>query len=303
MTEFLCIMNSTFASKFLFEVNQMLKLREDQLTLWDAILPEPFRSLPEELAKIDALLDDPAFMKPFIEKHPSQRGRPTIPAETYLRLMYLKFRYNLGYETLVKEVGDSITWRRFCRIAIDANMPDASTLIKARKRYGDDMIEQLNEALLVKLQEKELLKTRKIRIDTTVVESNVHHPTDATLLQDGVNVITRLVNRIRKIASHAVQGFQDRTAEVKKEILSIAKLLRRRTRQTWDEINAITERVTHISESVCDQAQEVAKNISEKSKAAAQALKTKLCDAVDLTRKLIAQAKKWSPAIGSFPIG
>lgn len=76
MTEFLCIMNSTFASKILFEVNEMLKLSEDQLTLWDAILPEPFRSLPEELAKIDALLDDPAFMKPFIEKHPSQRGRP-----------------------------------------------------------------------------------------------------------------------------------------------------------------------------------------------------------------------------------
>ena len=62
MTEFLCIMNSTFASKILFEVNEMLKLREDQLTLWDAILPEPFRSLPEELAKIDALLDDPAFI-------------------------------------------------------------------------------------------------------------------------------------------------------------------------------------------------------------------------------------------------
>jgi len=197
----------------------MLKLREDQLTLWDAILPEPFRSLPEELAKIDALLDDPAFMKPYIEKHPSQRGRPTIPAETYLRLMVLKFRYNLGYETLVKEVGDSITWGRFCRIAIDANMPDASTLIKARKRYGDDMIEQLNEALLLKLQEKELLKTRKIRIDTTVVESDVHHPTDATLLQDGVNVITRLVNRIRKVASQAVQGFQDSTLMSKRNFV------------------------------------------------------------------------------------
>jgi len=69
--------------------------------------------------------------------------------------MYLKFRYNLGYETLVKEVGDSITWRRFC-IAIDANMPDASTLIKARKRYGDDMIEQLNEALLLKLHKRKI---------------------------------------------------------------------------------------------------------------------------------------------------
>lgn len=270
----------------------MLKLREDQLTVWDVLLPEPFRSLPEELAKIDELLDDPAFMIPFMDKHTSQRGRPTIPAETYLRLMYLKFRYNLGYETLVKEVGDSITWRRFCRIAIDAKMPDSTTLIKARKRYGDDMVEQLNKALLLKLQEKELLRTRKIRIDTTVVESDVHHPTDATLLQDGVQVITRLVGRVRKVASHAVQGFQDRTAEVKKEILSIAKLLRRRTQQSWEEINAITDKVANLTDEVCDQAQKAVEKIRDKSKAATQGLKTKLSEAVDLTRKLIAQAKE-----------
>jgi IS5 family transposase len=270
----------------------MLKLREDQLTIWEVLLPEPFRSLPEELAKVDGLLDDPVFLEPFIHKHASKRGRPTIPAETYLRLMYLKFRYNLGYETLVKEVGDSITWRRFCRIAIDAKMPDDSTLIKARKRYGDDMVDQLNQALLLKLQEKEVLKTRKIRIDTTVVESDVHHPTDATLLQDGVKVITRLVRHVRKVASHAVQGFEDRTAEIKKEILSIAKLLRRRTQQSWEEINAITDKVASMTEQVCEQAQKAVEKITDKSKAATQGLKTKLGEAVDLTRKLIAQAKE-----------
>lgn len=270
----------------------MIKLREDQLTVWDVLLPEPFRSLPEELSKIDALLDDLSFMKPFIDKHPSKRGRPTVPAETYLHLMYLKFRYNLGYETLVKEVGDSMTWRRFCRIAIDAKMPDATTLIKARKRYGNDMVDQLNEALLLKLQEKEILKTRKIRIDTTVVESDVHHPTDATLLQDGVKVITRLISRVRKVASHAVQGFQDCTAEVKKEILFIAKLLRRRTQQSLEEINAITDKVAMMTEIVCDQAQKVVEKISDKSKSAAQAMKTKLCDAVNLTLRLVNQAKE-----------
>jgi IS5 family transposase len=270
----------------------MLKLRENQLTLWDVLLPEPFRSLPQELAQIDTLLDDPIFMQPFIEKHPSKRGRPTIPAETCLRLMYLKFRYDLGYETLIQEVGDSMTWRRFCRIAIDAKMPDATTLIKARKRYGDEMVDQLNEALLLKLQEKEILKTRKIRIDTTVVESDIHHPTDATLLQDGIRVITRLVSQVRKVASHAVQGFQDRTAEVKNEILSFAKLLRRRTQQSWDEINAITGKVAVISEEVCEQATAAIQKIGDKSKAAAQTIKAKLSEAVELTRKLIAQAEQ-----------
>lgn len=87
----------------------MLKIENNQLTLWDALLPEPLRKLPEEMTLIGELLDNPAFLSPFIEAHPSRRGRPTVPAETYLRLMYLKHRYNLGNETLVQEVSDSFT--------------------------------------------------------------------------------------------------------------------------------------------------------------------------------------------------
>lgn len=68
----------------------MLKLRKEQLTLWDAIIPESVWSLPEELAKVDTLLDDERFMQPFLEKHHTTRGRPTKAIETFLRLMYLK---------------------------------------------------------------------------------------------------------------------------------------------------------------------------------------------------------------------
>jgi IS5 family transposase len=196
-----------------------LSQENEQLTLWDTILPEEIRKLPAELAIIDELLDDESFLQPFMEKHPTKTkmGRPTYPIEKYLRLMVLKRKYNPGYESLIKEVGDSITWRLFCRIAIDEPMPDPSTLIYARKRYGDEVVEQLNEALLHKLKEKAVLKHRKLRTDTTVVESDIHHPTDATLLQDGVKVITHLVRKIRQVASHAAQGFEDRTAEIKEK--------------------------------------------------------------------------------------
>lgn len=111
----------------------MLKLRDPQMTLWEEILPEPFRTLPKELAFVDEILDDGRFLQPFVEKHFTRRGRPTMPIETYLRLMYLKRRYDLGYESLIQEVGDSFTWRRFCRIAIDEKMPDPTTLLKARQ--------------------------------------------------------------------------------------------------------------------------------------------------------------------------
>lgn len=201
-------------------------------------------------------------MLPFIEKFNTKRGRPTLPIETYLRLMYLKRRYHLGYETLIKEVGDSITWRRFCRIPLDQKMPNSTTLIKARQRYGDVVVDQLNDVLLLKLQEDKILKTRKLRVDTTVVESNIHHPTDAALLQDGVKVITRFVRKIRKFASHAAQNFVDRNLEVKEQILSIAKLLRRRTHESWDDINAINQKVTVLTEEVCNEALEVIKRVT-----------------------------------------
>ena len=88
----------------------------DQPSLWESILPEEVRRLPDELARVDALLDDPAFFTPFVPFFDPRIGRPSTPMETYLRLMFLKFRYRLGYETLCREVSDSITWRMFCRI-------------------------------------------------------------------------------------------------------------------------------------------------------------------------------------------
>jgi IS5 family transposase len=272
----------------------MLKLRDEQLTLWDMILPEEIRKLPAELAIIDELLDDDRFLQPFIDKHPtkSKMGRPTYPIEKYLRLMVLKRKYNLGYESLIKEVGDSITWRLFCRIAIDEPMPDPSTLIYARKRYGDEVVERLNEALLHKLKEKAVLKHRKLRTDTTVVESDIHHPTDATLMQDGVKVITRLVRKIRKVASHAVQGFEDRTGEIKEKILSITKVLRRRSRESWEEVDRITESVIEVTQAVVEQANAVVTQIRDTGQRMAQQSKERLQAAITLTGKLIHQARQ-----------
>ena len=108
----------------------MLRLTSPQPDFWDHILPPEARTMSRELAAIDALLDDERFMVPFRSRFPSKRGRYTIPMETYLRLMYLKVKYQLGYESLVSEVTDSVSWRRFCRISLSDRVPDASTLIK-----------------------------------------------------------------------------------------------------------------------------------------------------------------------------
>lgn len=274
----------------------MLKLREDQLTIWDGILPEPIRQLPAELAEVDQLLDDPEMFAPFIEHFDSRMGRPTVPIETFLRLMYLKFRYDLGFESLVQEVQDSISWRRFCRLSLDAKVPDATTLIKARKRYGEQALEQVNEVLVQKLAKQKVLKHRKFRTDTTVIESDIHHPTDAGLLQDSVKVITRTIHKIKKVASHATQGFKDQTETMKEKMLSMVKVLRRRSRQSWEEVNDITADMVDLTVQALRDAKQVMTHLQENARDTTRqktaSLVATLNEALTRTNAFVEQAKE-----------
>lgn len=166
----------------------MLRLRghQNQATLWDLVVPVDILELPEELAKVDQWLDDDRFFEPYLEKFNQRLGRPSVPVETFYRLIYLRHRHKLSYEALVREVRDSYTWRKFCRIGPHQRVPDSSTLVKLVKKYGPDVLDQLNEELLKKAREKKVLRGKKLRMDTTVVESDIHYPTDAGLLGDCV---------------------------------------------------------------------------------------------------------------------
>ena len=128
----------------------MFRTVGDQPSLFESVLPEELLRLPEELGRVDAMLDDPAFFAPFVPFFDPRIGRPSTPMETYLRLMFLKFRYRLGYESLCREVSDSITWRRFCRIPLEGSVPHPTTLMKLTTRCGPAAVEGLNEALLAK---------------------------------------------------------------------------------------------------------------------------------------------------------
>ncbi len=131
----------------------MFRTVSDQCSLWESVLPEELQRLPEELARVDGLLDDPVFFAPFVPFFDPRLGRPSTPMETYLRLMFLKFRYRLGYESLCREVADSISWRRFCRIPLDGPVPHPTTLMKLTTRCGAAAVDGLNGALLTKAVE------------------------------------------------------------------------------------------------------------------------------------------------------
>jgi IS5 family transposase len=215
----------------------------DQPSLFESLLPEELLRLPEELARVDLLLDDPGFFAPFVPLFDPRMGRPSTPIQTYLRLMFLKFRYRLGYESLCREVSDSITWRRFCRIPLDGQVPHPTTLMKLTTRCGSAAVEGLNEALLAKAAEAKLLRTTKIRADTTVVPANVAYPTDSGLLAKAIRRIATTCRRIQAAGGATGTKIRDRSRAAGRRAHQIGAKLRMRTAAGTDEAKAAVHRL------------------------------------------------------------
>src|SRR4051794_32465429 len=142
--------------------------------------------------------------------------------ETYLRLMFLKFRYRLGYEALCREVADSISWQRFARIPLGTRVPHPTTLMKITTRCGDATVAALNEALLAKAATAKLLRTNRVRADTTVVGAYVAYPTDSGLRAKAVGQISRTVKRIKAAGGAARTRTQDRRRAAGRRARAIA---------------------------------------------------------------------------------
>jgi IS5 family transposase len=238
----------------------MLRERALGETIWESVLPAELRELPLELARVDAILEQERFLAPFRRRLTARGGRPTIPIETYLRLMYLKYRYGIGYETLCKEVADSFTWRRFCRIGVDGRVPDPTTLMKLTRRLGPGLVEELNAEVLSFAVERRLLRSRRLRVDTTLLESDTRYPTDSGLCAHAVSRLTRLAKRLTGVGLAGGACVRDRRRSVGKRVRAISSALARggRSRATVDrltgEIHARAQQTVREARALLDTA-------------------------------------------------
>lgn len=284
----------------------MLRIRQEesrQISLVDLLLPPEVLELPDDLAKLDAWLDDERFFTPFRNKYHQCLGRPSVPAETYLRMVALKHQYDLSDRRLCALVNDRISWRRFCRIPWDRPVPHPSSLSKIRQRLdagGSDHMAELNAHLVRKAREEKLIKSRnKVRVDTTVVDANIHHPTDSGLIADTVRVVTRLVKQARAAVGNAGTAVHDRTRSIKKRVLAIAKVLKRRTQEAVEEVRRITGEMADIAEKTLKAARGVvehlrreAQNLAGTVRARQQRLAAQLEKALTLGEQVIKQARQ-----------
>jgi IS5 family transposase len=234
----------------------MLRERAAGESLWEAVLPAELRELPSELGKVDRLLDEDRFLAPFRSRLTATTGRPTIPIETYLRLMYLKHRYGMGYETLCREVTDSFTWRRFCRVGLAGRVPDPTTLMKLTKRLGPALVEELNAELLALAVERRVLRSRRLRVDTTVVEADIRSPTDSGLCAHAVSRLTRLAKRIKATGLASGVRSRDRRRSVGKRVRQISAA-RVRAREMLGTIDRLTSEIAERARQTAGEARRI----------------------------------------------
>jgi transposase, IS5 family len=222
----------------------MFRTIGDGPSSWESSLPPELLRLPEDLVRVDALLDDPAFFAPFAPFFHPVLGRPSTPVECYLRLMFLKFRHRLGYESLCAEVSDSISWRRFCRIPLDGKMPHPTTLMKLTTRCGEAAVAGLNEALWARAAGQKLLRTARVRADTTVIAANVAYPTDSGLLARAVGKLVRTARRVQDAGGATGTVMTDRRRAAARRVRRIASTLRGRGKLSREESSRVIRRVT-----------------------------------------------------------
>src|SRR5215213_2899642 len=271
----------------------------DQPTLWEALLPVEAVVMPAALAAAGRLLEDERFFAPYREFFDATLGRPSIPIETYLRLMFLKYRYRLGFETLCREVTDSIGWQRFCRIPLGGRVPHPTTLMKITTRCGETAITGLNEALLAKAAEAKVLKTNRVRADTTVIEANVAYPSDSSLLAKGVAKMATTTKKLQALGLATRTRLADKTRTVRSRARSINANLRNRTddkiaivKRINGELAVIAERVAGQADAVVRNARRALRTVGDQASGRARAAIAELEKTAALTRRVAAQTRQ-----------
>jgi len=214
-----------------------------------------FPKMDARLEKIDHYLDDEALYR-LIKKDLSKRwprteetGRNSTPVEVVLRMLVVRRLYSYSYEETVERVRDSLSLRQFCRVYLN-DVPVDTTLIRWANLIQPKTLEKFNARIIQLAVERKVTNGRKLRMDGTVVESNIHAPSDNRLLADGVRVLARTVMRARALLQQKVQEpFEDFTQAAKQRARQIGETLRKKTdvaksagRQQYQELLEMTRK-------------------------------------------------------------
>jgi IS5 family transposase len=247
----------------------VIEPRRRQLSLAEGLIAEEVEELWEEwMWHVDEVLSDEVLLNTVYEALAKRwpmsrtRGRPGTPAEVVLRLLLLKHIRSWSYAVLEREVRANLVYRQFTRVGAQ-KVPDAKTLGRIALALGPEVIERLHERVVTIAREKKIVRGRRLRVDTTVVETNIHYPTDSSLLGDGVRVLTRTMKAITEIAGAVGAKLRDRTRSVKYRLLEIGRASRGRNAQSNKKMEQAYRKLLSATGRVVGQARRFAREVTE----------------------------------------
>lgn len=246
----------------------MIELYRRQLNLAEGLIAEEVSDLWEDwMRHVDLLLDDPQLLDlvytTLAKRWPNSRtrARKGTPAEVVLRLLLLKHMRNWSYAVLEREVRANLVYRQFTRVGSE-KVPDAKTLGKLGVALGSEVIEKIHQRVVAIAQEKKVVHGRRMRVDTTVVETDIHYPTDSTLLGDGVPVLTRAMKKIGKLAGAAGTQLRDRTRSACHCLINIGRASRSRVKQGKQRMQQSYAKLLRITGRVVGQAKRFVREVA-----------------------------------------
>ena len=257
----------------------MIEMRRAQLTFGDGLIAEEVSDLREAWMKhADQVLADEqivaAVHESLARRHPKSRsrGRPATPAEIVLRLLILKHVRNWSYGVLEREVRANLVYRDFTRVG-GTKTPDAKTMGRWGLALEPQVIKQIHERIVQIAHDKGVTEGRRMRVDTTVVETNIHYPTDSTLLGDGVRVLIRTMKKITEVVGAVGTKLRDRSRGVKLRLLEISRTARAKGPLNQERLKRAYGKLLNSTSRVVGQAKRFSREIAEGVKRSTDILK------------------------------
>ncbi|MGD1098192.1 MAG: ISNCY family transposase [Bryobacteraceae bacterium] len=278
----------------------MTRRKQGQRVLWEGMIDEDVRALWEPwMIQADRLLEDEELVDRVYEaqgerhQHSATKGRSQTPAEMVLRLLLLKHVRNWSFDTLEREVRMNLCYRDFTRIGM-GKVPDAKTLARIAQALDGEVIAELHRRLVEIAQEEGVIQGRKLRVDTTVVETNIHYPTDSSLLGDGARVLTRTMKKIETKVGKLKRKVRNRTRSISKRVIAIATASRHKgaegeakRKKQYRELLRFSRQVLNDTKRVIAEVEE----LSRKKKKGLLGLCEHLSEMAGRMRQVVKQAK------------
>ncbi len=279
--------------------------RPGQRSFGEGLIEEETDSLWEPwMRHADQVLEDEQLVKAvheaLLKRRPKSRtrGRRGVSAEIVLRMLLLKHIRNWSFAELEREVRPNLLYRQFTRIG-SGKVPDAKTLGRQAQALNPEVVQQIHHRMVELAVENKVVQGRKMRVDTTVVETNIHYPTDSSLLGDGDRVLTRLMKKVTAIAGVAGTKLRDSMRSVQRRVADIARASRAKGEKGKQKIEPLYRKLLATTGRVVGQAKrfssEIASGVKRSSdvlkQAAIEGLKREIDSMVETVGKVAGQTK------------